>query len=214
MTETVSIPERRFGIYCLISPGAEASEHTLRLELRRSTLIRFATGSEDEAVDVMRGYVDRHPVHLIELGGGWSFLGVEKLLDAVADRTIVTTRWFPEGELPETASGKIRRGVLFFCSTPDTRAFLETPRDQIWFEGVLDTDQAVEACSRLSRDHGIQVLEVCSDWGFLGGAQAQRAAGPQVKVGVSLHQASDSARRAQQLYVPKQFLEEGTAVAQ
>lgn len=197
---------RRFGLYVLVSPGATATRNSAYFDLRASTMVRMAVGSEEEGIAEVSRHLDERPVDLIDLGGGWTHTGMEKLLTAVAGRSLVAVHSFPEGELPEAAQPPYRRAVLFFCSTPETRAYVEAPRDRIWFEGVLDRDAAIAACERLVREHDIQILEVCSDWGFVGAARAQDAVGPAVKVGVSLHQAADSGRRSRALYVPDQFV--------
>lgn len=180
------------------------------MELRRSTLVRLAADGDDEAIGAVLDWLDRRTVHLIELGGGWSHRGVAALAEAVGERSIVTARWFPHGELPDHLNGPVRRANVFFCSTPGTGTYLETPRDLIWFAGILDPDDGVETCRRLVAEKGVQVIEICSDWGFEGAARVQDAVGPEVRIGLSLHQALDAARRAQQLYVPPPFVKNDT----
>ncbi len=196
---------RKLGLYALISPGADPRVHTLELELTASKLVRIAAGSEDGAIEATLSWLARGRVHLIELGDGWSHQGVARLCAAVGRSSIVTARWFPPSPVRDRIPAPVRRANVFFCTTPNVCARLDTPSDLIWFVGINGPDQGVEMCRRLVEEQGIQVLELCSDWGFEGAARVQDAVGPDVPVGLSLHQALDAGRRAATLYVPAPF---------
>ncbi len=196
---------RKLGLYALISPGADPRVHTLELELAASKLVRMAAGSEDDAIEAILGWLARGHVHLIELGDGWSHRGVARLCAAVGEASIVTARWFPPSPSRHQIPTPTRRANVFFCTTQNVYARLDTPSDLVSFVGINGPDHGVEMCRRLVEEQGIQVLELCSDWGFEGAARVQDAVGPDVPVGLSLHQALDAGRRAASLYVPPSF---------
>lgn len=193
------------GVYALISPGADPRRHTLEIELAQSRLVRLVADSEDQALDAILGWFDAGAVWLIELGGGWRPGGVGRLASAVGERSIVTTRWFGAAGEPVRGTAQLRRAnVWLYSSTVITRR-MDTPSDLLWFVGAEDADAGIDACRRLVREEGVEILELCSDWGYEGAAEVQRAVGDHVRVGVSLHQALDARRRAEELYVPPLF---------
>ena len=196
---------RKLGLYALISAGADPRVHTLELELAASRLVRMAAGSEDDAIEAILGWLAKGRVHLIELGDGWSHRGVATLCAAVGESSIVTARWFPPSPGRHLLPTPTRRANVFFCTTQNVYAQLDTPSDLISFVGINGPDEGVDMCRRLVQEQGIQVLELCSDWGFEGAARVQDAVGADVPVGLSLHQALDAARRAASLYVPPSF---------
>jgi hypothetical protein len=82
------------------------------------------------------------------------------------------------------------------CDPKRHNAIIDAPMVKMWVIGVNDQEEGVNVCKKLVNEDGVQLIELCGDWGYSGAAKVQEAIGENAVVGAIFHQVKNTPKLA------------------
>lgn len=73
----------------------------------------------------------------------------------------------------------------------------------MWLICVNDPKEGVDVAKKLVDENGIQIIELCGEWGYAGASKVQEAVGENVPVGIVLQQVRNALALVDILYRKK-----------